>query len=142
MTQERLSKILDLVYSKYKNRILSPLLVQSFYNDVSAVIKGLHRTEHFLNVYVDSQAKIILCKDTESLTFIGVLPYLENKLMRDDSLYFVYLLVEGSVYLQCAIKIKDLYKENCGSLGFDAEVYPITPLGVYYTDSNIFRRWR
>lgn len=142
MTQERLSKILELVYSKYKYKMLSPLMVQSLYNDLSAVIKGLHRTEHFLNVFVDSQAKIILCKDMESLTFIGVLPYLENRLMKDDSIYFVYLLIGEDIHLQCAIKIKDLYKENCGKLGFDAEVYPITPLGVYYADSDIFRRWR
>ena len=142
MTPERLSKIMNLIYLKYKGKELSPLIVRGLYNDLSAIIKGLHKSEHFLNVYIDTQSKVILCKDEEALTYIGVLPYLDNRLMKDDSEYFVYLFIEDNAYIQCAIKFKDLYKYTKESVGFDVDVYPIKPLGIYHSSSNSFKRWR
>lgn len=142
MTTERLFKIFDKVFEKYKYKIVSPLMVQSIYNDLSAVVRGLHKTEHFLNVSIDTQSKIILCLDEETLNFLGVLPYLDNRLMKDNSEYFIYIIKEGNAYQQCAVKFVDLHKEFSNRIGFEVVVYPITVLGVYHADTNTFMRWR
>ena len=143
MNPERLGNIISKVYSKYSRQQISPLMVHCLYNDLSAVIRGLHQKEHFLNVSIDIHRKFILCKDEETLNYLGVLPYLDNRLMGDNSVYFVHLLIGDCAYQQCAVQFIDLYDcTDDSKLGFDVEVYPIIPLGVYYSDTNDFIRWR
>lgn len=143
MTPKRLSAIINKVHEKYADQIVTPLMVQCFYNDISAVIKGLHKTEHFLNVAVDCNCNVILVKDDETMRYLGVLPYLDNRLMaKCEEPYIVYRLKDNTLYTQCGVIFTDMYQESSDSeenvLGFDLEVSPIIPLGVYYPDTDEF----
>ena len=145
MTPERLHAILAKVQEKYVGQRLSPLMVECMYKDLSAVMRGLHKTEHFLNFSADCQKKVILVKDEETMHYLGLMPYLDNRLMaKCEDPYLIYLLKGNTAYTQCAVLFKDLYNgsdtESC--LGFDVEVFPIIPLGVYYPDTNEFIKWR
>ena len=145
MSPERLKAILSKVYEKYNGQRFSYLTVECIYKDLSSVIRGLHKTEHFLNFTADCQTKVILVKDEDTLNYLGLMPYLDNRLMaKCEDPYLVYLLKGNEAYTQCAVRFIDLYNgsETDSYLGFDVEVFPIIPLGVYYPDSNDFREWR
>ena len=145
MSPERLQAILAKVQEKYVGQRLSYLTVECMYKDLSAVIRGLHKTEHFLNFSADCQKKVILVKDEETLQYLGLMPYLDNRLMvKCEDPYLIYLLKGDTAYTQCAVIFRDLYNgsETDSYLGFDVQVSPIIPLGVYYPDTDEFRRWR
>lgn len=143
MKLERLNQILSKIQEKYAGQIVTPLMVQCMYHDLSKEVINLHNTENFLNVDIDVNKKLILCKDEESLQYLGLLPYLETRIMGDNSVYMVYLLKGLCAYTQCAVEFKDLYDYTDDSdIGFTVDIHPIIPLGVYYTKSNIFKEWR
>lgn len=145
MSPERLHNILAKVQDKYIGQRLSPFLVECMYRDLSALIRGLHKSEHFLNFSVDCQQKTILVKDEETLSYLGLMPYLDNRLMaKCEDPYLVYLLIGNEAYTQCAVIFKDLYNGSYveSDIGFDVEVYPIIPLGIYYPDTDEFEEWR
>ena len=145
MKPERLNAILAKVQEKYVGQRLSYFTVECLYRDLSAVMRGLHKTEHFLNFTANCQSKVILVKDEETLNYLGLMPYLDNRLMaKCEDPYLVYLLKGNEAYTQCAVRFIDLYNgsETDSYLGFDVEVFPIIPLGVYYPDTNDFREWR
>jgi len=144
MQPERLTAILNKVQEKYVGRRLNREVVHEIYNDFSAVIKGLHKSEHFLNVSIDHRTKVMLVKDEETMTYLGLLPYLDNRLMNTNEVYLIYLLKDEVAYTQCAVTYKDLYNgsEVESYIGFDLQVAPIIPIGVYYPDTDEFRRWR
>lgn len=143
MIPQRLTAILDKVYSKYEGQRITPLLVQTLYNDISAVLRGLHKTEHFLNFVVDFEAKSLLIRDEETMNYLGLLPYLDKKLQGTEELFIVYFVKGNEAFSQCAVKFKDLYNYTPNSvLGFDVEVFPLIPLGIYYPDTDEFERWR
>lgn len=144
MTPERLYSILDKVHNNYIGRRLSPQMVKEFYDEVSAVIRGLHKTEHFLNVFIDTKGKVILCRDEETLTFLSFLPYLDNRLMEDNELYIVYLVKDDKyASMQCGIEFKDLYNQSTddSDIGFSINLHPIFTLGAFYPNTNEFRVW-
>ena len=143
MKPEILNQILSKIQEKYAGQIVTPLMVQCMYHDLSKEVINLHNTENFLNVDIDVNKKLIFCKDEESLQYLGLLPYLETRIMGDNSVYMVYLLKGLCAYTQCAVEFKDLYDYTDDSdIGFTVDIYPIIPLGVYYTKSNKFREWR
>ena len=65
MTPERLNAILAKVQEKYVGQRLSYFTVECLYRDLSAVMRGLHKTEHFLNFTADCQSKVILVKEVK-----------------------------------------------------------------------------
>lgn len=143
MKPEILNQILSKIQEKYEGQRVTPLMVQCMYHDLSKEVINLHKTENFLNVSIDVNKKLILCKDEESLQYLGLLPYLETRIMGDNSVYMVYLLKGLCAYTQCAVEFKDLYDYTDDSdIGFTVDIHPIIPLGVYYTKSNIFKEWR
>ena len=143
MIPQRLTAILNKVYSKYEGQRITPILVQTLYNDISAVLRGLHKTEHFLNFVVDFEAKSLLIRNEETMNYLGLLPYLDKKLQGTEELFMVYLVKGNEAYSQCAVLFKDLYNYTSNSeLGFDVEIFPLIPLGIYYPDINEFERWR
>ena len=92
MKPKILNQILSKIQEKYAGQIVTPLMVQCMYHDLSKEVINLHKTENFLNVDIDVNKKLILCKDEESLQYLGLLPYLETRIMGDNSVYMVYLL--------------------------------------------------
>lgn len=145
MEQQRLKNILHKVQEKYIGERLSPFMVECLYKDLSAVLRGLHKEEHFLNFSVSYEEKTILVKDEETLQYLGLMPYLDNRLMAKQELPFlVYLLKGNEAYTQCAVLFKDLYNgsEVESAIGFDVEVFPIIPLGIYHHNTNEFEEWR
>ena len=131
------------MYSKYEGQRITPILVQTLYNDISAVLRGLHKTEHFLNFVVDFEAKSLLIRNEETMNYLGLLPYLDKKLQGTEELFMVYLVKGNEAYSQCAVLFKDLYNYTSNSeLGFDVEIFPLIPLGIYYPDTDEFERWR
>ncbi len=141
MNKQRLSKLIGDVHQRYASQNITPSVVAKLYRDVSVVIEGLHKTEHFLNVTIDVDKKTILCKDEETITYLGLLPYLDTRLMEDESLYLVYLMKNKQTRLECAVEFKDLYKDyRKNNLGFDLEIHSTKSLGVYYPNTNTFKR--
>ena len=143
MKPEILNQILSKIQEKYEGQIITPFLVQCMYHDLSKEVINLHKTENFLNVDIDVNKKLIFCKDEESIQYLGLLPYLDTRIMADESVYLIYLLRGRCAYTQCAVVFKDLYNFTDESdIGFTVDIHPIIPLGVYDTKSNIFREWR
>ena len=61
--------IIDKVMQKYINKPLEEGGVQRIYDDVSAVIRGLKKTENFLgSVSVDTKKKIVLVGSARDLS--------------------------------------------------------------------------
>ena len=146
MTPERIRAIIDkLVMQKYINKPLEEGGVQRIYNDISAVIRGLKKTENFLgSVSVDTRKKTILVGSARDLEYLGFLPYLFLELQKDQSLYLAYQYnsFDNSASLMCGLVFKDLYNSRlpCCDFGFDVITHNIHTLGIYYPDTNEFRR--
>lgn len=137
--------IIDKVMQKYVDKPLEEGGVQRIYNDMSAVIRGLKKTENFLgSVSVDYKKKTILVGDSRDLEFLGFLPYLFSDLQRDQSLYLAYQYnaFNRTANLMCGLVFKDLYNPQlpCCDFGFDVITHNVHTLGIYYPDTNEFRR--
>lgn len=142
MTPERLRKIREQIEKKYSGQKVSPLTVQGIYNDFSAVIRGLHKTEHFLDVSVDVSQKIIIVRDDETMTFLGCLPYLDNRLMEKSDPYVIYRVKGDLAYTACAVTFIDLYQvKDTHTIGFDVDIKPVIPLGIFDPRNNTFEPW-
>lgn len=139
MRIERIQGILNKIIEKYYDRSLTPEIVDKIYAEISSVVRGLHRTEHFLNVHIDHTSKVILVRDEETIMFLGALPFLDNKLMRTNEMYLVYSISDNGRKSECAVRFKDLYEgKTSGYLGFDIDITPIILMGVYYPDTKKF----
>ena len=71
MRPERINAIFNQIAEKYAGHRLSHQMVESMYKDISAVLRGLHKTENFLNASVDSGKKIIIVEDEMQVVFLS-----------------------------------------------------------------------
>ena len=145
MRPERINAIFNQIAEKYAGHRLSHQMVESMYKDISAVLRGLHKTENFLNASVDSGKKIIIVEDEETLDYLGLLPYLDSRLMNmrcDDEPYIVYSIVDDTAYPCCAVSYINLYNGSTteSAVGFDMKVHNIKTLGLYYPNTDEFKR--
>ena len=143
MTQKRLQGIVNKVMEQFQNRYMTPKTIKEVYDTISKIIRGLHRSEHFLDVAIDYEAKYIIVRNEETMEFISLLPYLDNRLMDNDTLFMVYFLhPHNIVTLQGAIEFRDLSKDHTNTIGYTIKDYGARTLGIYYIDTNEFRRFQ
>lgn len=142
MTQEHLHEVLSKVHSKYIGKEISPALVGELYYDMHIALTKLHSEEHFLNFSADFSLMEVLVHDEESMSWLGLFPYLDTRLMNTKEVFVVNQKVNGSTIRRaCGVVFKDLYTpyaKNC-DIGFDVDVYPIIPIGILYPDGGFFK---
>lgn len=144
MKPERVTELFNRINDKYVGRALNRNTVMQIYSDFSATVQMLHNEENFLNVRIDHNSKVMLVEDEETMNYLGLLPYLDNTLMKTKEVYTVYLLKGNEAHTQCAVSFEDAYNgsEIESKIGFELNVMPIIPLGMFYPDTNEFREWR
>lgn len=143
MTPERMTAIMDKVMQKYLNKPLTGSMNETIYRDLSAVMRGLYKQENFLgSVRVDLNKKVITVSNPEDLGYLGFVPYLVPQLMTDQSLFLTYYVEDNVARLMCGLIFKDVYDPRlpCCDVGFDVQTKNIHTLGIYYPDTDEFRR--
>lgn len=143
MTRKRLQNIINEVVKKYQYQPITDITIEEFYDTMSGVIKGLHASEHFLNVSIDFGTNMIFVRDDETMEYLGMLPYLDSRLKDNEELFFVYFLHPyNMVTLQGAVIFKDLHKYKAHTIGYSMDVFNAYTAGIYYPDTGEFRTFK